>query len=614
MKKLPVVLLFILLCALLPAARKALLIGNGAYSSRALKNPVNDASDLEAALKDLGFETTLVKNGDYAAMYRGIESFTDGLVYGDEAIFYFSGHGVQIADNNYLLPIGDRKLTDKIDFDTYAISATWTLGKLAKARVSVMILDACRDNPTLSRSVAGKKGLAKLEPESGSQYVIYATEKDTEASDGDGRNSPFAQSLLSHIKSPVSVGEELMRLIRSDVRKATNNQQIPTAYGLLDEPYYLAAPDSQAAEEVNQTQTQPQAQVILSYGSILVSSNLEGEVWLDGKSQGKLPAHSQMRLSNVQSGSYYVELRAGDKSDGRSISIRKDQESKIDFDFDLTPPGMVLVEGGSFMMGSNDPESGDNSQHKVTLSSFWIGKYEITVREFRKFINATGYLTTAETGDSAWVYTGKFENPQKKGSANWANPFFQQSDDHPVTCVSWTDAFAYCNWKSGREGLRPCYSINGNAAPTSWKNGEVVCDWGATGYRLPTEAEWEYAARGGTASKGFFYSGSNDMCDVAWYYDNAGNSTNPVGTKLPNEMGIHDMSGNVWEICWDWMEKYPESESHDPKGAAGGHYRALRGGSWDGWGGAGWHVGNRDSTGSETGSNTMGFRIARAIK
>lgn len=613
MKKLLLLTLLLLLIATLPAARKALLIGNAAYSSRTLKNPVNDASDLEAALKELGFITTLIKDADYRDMYKGIENFTDGLVYGDEAIFYFSGHGVQIADNNYLLPIGDRSLKDKIDFDTFAISATWTLGKLAKARVSVMILDACRDNPTVSRSVSTKKGLAKLEPETGSQYVIYATEKDTEASDGEGRNSPFAQSLLRHIKSPVSVGEELMRLIRSDVKKATNNQQIPTAYGMLDEPYYLVAPASQPTERVVQTPSQPQAQVIVSYGTILVSGNLEGELWLDGSKQGKLPANSEMRISNVQSGSHNVELRAGDKNQSCSVNVSKDQEIKLDFSFDLTPAGMVFVESGSFMMGSNDGDEDEKPVHKVTVSSFYIGKYEVTVAEFATFVDATGYKTSAESGNWAFIWNGsKWE--QKK-DASWNNPYFIQGEKNPVTCVSWFDAIAYCNWLSNKEGLEPCYSLSGNANPHEWSPGLVVCNWQANGYRLPTEAEWEFAARGGVKSKGYQYSGSDDVVSVAWYLNNSEKKTQAVGTKQANELGIYDMSGNIREWCWDWYDSayFTKSPSSDPRGADSGSSKILKGGVWF------YYVGDcrmsyRPYINPSQSHNTFGFRIARAFR
>ena len=157
--------------------------------------------------------------------------------------------------------------------------------------------------------------------------------------------------------------------------------------------------------------------------------------------------------------------------------------------------------------------------------------------------------------------------------ANWKNPYFTQSDDHPVTCVSWYDAVAYCNWKSQTEGLTPCYSGSGSS---------TTCNFFANGYRLPTEAEWEYAARGGENSRGYTYSGSNSADEVAWYTNNSGNKTHQVGQKKVNEMGLYDMSGNVWEWCNDWYDPsyYGSSPGQNPRGPSSGSSRVVRGGSW----------------------------------
>ncbi|MDP3115426.1 MAG: bifunctional serine/threonine-protein kinase/formylglycine-generating enzyme family protein, partial [Candidatus Cloacimonadaceae bacterium] len=212
---------------------------------------------------------------------------------------------------------------------------------------------------------------------------------------------------------------------------------------------------------------------------------------------------------------------------------------------------MIFVQGDSFKMGSNDGESVEKPVHQVTVSSFYIGKYEVTQKEW-----------TAVMG---------------------SNPSYWKGDNLPVERVSWYDAIDYCNKRSLKEGLKPCYSIGGNTKPSSWSSGTIACDWTANGYRLPTEAEWEYAARGGNKSKGYDYSGSNDINTVAWHYDNSGNKTRDVGTKSANELGIHDMSGNVWEWCWDWYDEeyYGKSPSSDPRGASSGDYRVLRGGSWN---------------------------------
>ncbi|MFH1527059.1 MAG: SUMF1/EgtB/PvdO family nonheme iron enzyme [Bacteroidota bacterium] len=183
----------------------------------------------------------------------------------------------------------------------------------------------------------------------------------------------------------------------------------------------------------------------------------------------------------------------------------------------------VFVRGGSFQMGSNDGEDDEKPIHSVTVSDFYIGKYEVTFEEYDIFCDATG---RNKPSDNGWG-RGK----------------------RPVINVSWNDAKAYCQWAGGR---------------------------------LPTEAEWEYAARGGNQSKGYTYSGNNNIDEVGWYTSNSGSTTHVVGTKKANELGIYDMSGNVWEWCNDWYSDsyYTSSPGNNPKGPASGTFRVVRGGSW----------------------------------
>jgi formylglycine-generating enzyme required for sulfatase activity len=182
---------------------------------------------------------------------------------------------------------------------------------------------------------------------------------------------------------------------------------------------------------------------------------------------------------------------------------------------------MILVEGGTFQMGSDDSDSDSYGQpvHQVTLSSFSIGQTEVT--------------------QGLWqVVMG-------------SNPSRFKDDQRPVEQVSWNDC---------QEFITKLNSLTGQQ------------------FRLPTEAEWEYAARGGNQSKGYTYSGSNNIEDVAWY---SGSMTHWVATKSPNELGIYDMSGNVWEWCQDWFGSYSSSSQTNPTGPSSGYNRVYRGGGWN---------------------------------
>ena len=243
------------------------------------------------------------------------------------------------------------------------------------------------------------------------------------------------------------------------------------------------------------------------------------------------------------------------------------------------------------MMGSVDGRSNEKPVHQVTVSSFFIGKYEVTQKEWRDVMGT--------------------------------NPSFFKGDDLPVEKVSWYDALEYCNNRSSKEGLTPCYTIDKNKHDPNNKDPNdilkwiVSVNWKANGYRLPTEAEWEYAARGGNRSNGYIYSGSDHIGSVAWYNINSGRKTQAVGTKQANELGIHDMSGNVYEWCWDWYDKeyYKESPSSEPIGAGSGRYRVIRGGCWEN-SESFRYCRVTDRSGSDFGfsGDRIGFRVSKAMK
>jgi len=148
------------------------------------------------------------------------------------------------------------------------------------------------------------------------------------------------------------------------------------------------------------------------------------------------------------------------------------------------------------------------------------------------------------------------------------NPSYFRNNELPVESVNWYEAVLFCNMKSKKDGLQPSYAINGE---------QVECDFRSNGYRLPTEAEWEFAAIGGRKSKGFRYAGSNILDEVAWYSKNAGKTTHPRGQKLPNELVLYDMCGNVFEWCWDWYDKFDSSYMDNPIGPTTGKMKVVRG-------------------------------------
>ena len=212
-----------------------------------------------------------------------------------------------------------------------------------------------------------------------------------------------------------------------------------------------------------------------------------------------------------------------------------------------TQPKMVLVEGGTFKILTKDVKN--KISCTVKISSFEISKYEVSVADWKKYCQETGH-----------------EMPSK--------PTWGWNDDFPITNVTWKDAIQYCNWLSKEYNLKPVYSRAGDT---------YICNFEADGYRLPTETEWEFAAKGGNNSKQFIYSGGNDLELISWYSKNSKKSPRPIGTKLANELGIHDMSGNVWEWCWDWYSPvyYKTDKRENPTGPIKGVYRSIRGGSWD---------------------------------
>ena len=292
----------------------------------------------------------------------------------------------------------------------------------------------------------------------------------------------------------------------------------------------------------------------------------EASIYIDGNDYGK-PSGTR----TLKTGSHQVKLMANGYEDyTATINVASGSTS---FDFKMTRLPyvakvetftvngvsfeMIFVEGGTFMMGAADDEQGvdfilERPSHKVTLSSYYIGKYEVTQE-----------LWQAVMG----------KKPSK----------FKNNPQNPVENVS---------WEKCQEFIRKLNQLTGR------------------NFRLPTEAEWEYAARGGNQSRGYKYSGSDNVGSVAWYSDNSGETTHPVGQKSPNELGLYDMSGNIEEWCQDWLGDYSSGSQTNPKGPASGSHRVNRGGSWIGYGSNYCRVSVRSASSMSNSYYNVGLRLA----
>jgi formylglycine-generating enzyme required for sulfatase activity len=463
--------------------RWALVVGNDAYTSaERLHNAVNDARGIAAALRQAGFDVKILENASRERLDAGVDEFVGQVRKGDVALFFYSGHGMQIGGENYLIPV-DLAVRDEAQVRYRSVHANEILDRMEEhgAALKVIILDACRDNPFRGMRSSGGKGLAVMNGGTGT-LLAYSTAPGRTASDNAlGTNGLYTGYLVQALR------QRGLRL-----------------------------------------------QDVFERAGVLVEDASKGE---------QAPWYS----SSVRGDFYFLDPGAPVRETaGPGVKVNPRDGLKY-----------VWIEPGKFVMGCSpgDRECFGNEMpaHPVTLSrGFWMGQTAVTVGAFQRYSQDTGKAMPPDRDDMG-----------RKINAAAGN------DGQPALAMTWDEAVGYCGW---------------------------------AGMRLPTEAEWEYAARAGTTGARY-----GTLDGIAWYADNSGrthldstaigktdpqhfaqrllnngNGARPVGQKTPNLWGLYDMLGNVWTWTADWYgEKYYQaSERQDPSGPTGGPYRVLRGGSW----------------------------------
>lgn len=604
--------------------RVALVIGNGDYDQGRLRNPVNDARAIAQALQDAGFEVIAKENADRLAMYEAINAFGDRLKETKGVgLFYFSGHGLQVQGKNFMVPLRARITSERL-VETEAIDVNRVLGEMdtAQARVNIVILDACRDNPYARSFRSAATGLAHIDAPRGT-LIGYATAPGKLAEDGTGQNSPYTSALVRHIAAAGLPIETVFKRVRIDVLQRTRNRQEPwEASSLTEDFFFFPAGTVAAVRPPEPTPPTIREEIRQEFGSLAVSARIEGiEVWQGDRRLGETKADRTLVIEKLAVGTYRLKARkAGHKDWEREVHVTANQRAEVAIDIEpLQITGsddradMVLVPAGEFLMGSTQAEfdrevvdcvkgglaesrckewfDRELGQHAVTLDAFYIDKFEVTNALFERFARATSHRTTAEAFGKSSVYQ---QNPEGKwlyvytDGASWRAPNGDgrpAPTDHPVVHVSWADAVDYCRW---------------------------------AGKRLPTEAEWEKGARG-APTRGFL--GARSVRRFPWgdEWDRSkansvvtGLGIKPVGTYPTggSPYGAHDMAGNVFEWVADWydVDYYRRSPGRNPRGPESGIFRVIRGGSW---GSSTMFLRVTYRSFSQVFSNVIGFRCAK---
>ncbi len=595
------------LFAALPAqaARQALVIGNDNYTSvPKLQKAGNDATAMARELKAAGFAVQLHRDLNYRSMVRTVETFTAGIKGGDEVVVFFAGHGVQIKNGAYLLPTDIEATSEsEVEKTAYELNALTEKLSEAKAAFSLVMVDACRDNPLKAkgRSVGNTRGLSAVEPPKG-QMVVYSASKGQQAldrlSDKDANpNSVFTREFIARMKRPGVRIEDLVREVQDAVEAlagTVQHEQRPALYNEARGNFYFFGPTT--VQVMPQAPAKPEPLVPSARpGQVegLSLADLEREEatrkeWAAWQARMKADFDKTAQFAGgadlqVKAWDRFLAAWAQDNPQSREDEglradavARRDRARQAMAPVAAPPtvapiastkptigqvikdcadcPEMIAIPAGSFEMGAEFAD--EQPRHQVQVPAFLLGRTEVTQGQWQAVMGS---------------------NPS----------YFKACGlDCPVENVSWNDAQDF-------------------ARRLSQKTGKT--------YRLPSEAEWEYAARAGSRGKWSFGDDESQLVAYAWFDSNSVSATHPVAQKRPNAFGLYDMHGNAWEWVQDtWHVNYQGAPSDGSAWVDGGDQarRVLRGGAWINYPG---NLRSANRFRNEPGyrDNYTGLRIAR---
>ena len=622
--------------------RVALIVGNSDYKSAPLENPANDASDLANALEKKGFKVLVRENVGERGLKEAVDTFAKHLQKGGIGLFFFAGHGIQVKDQNFLMPV-DIGFDSEADIAFKGVSAEYVLSRMAEAgnRVNIVILDACRNNP-FQQAKKTSKGLGVMNvgrAEVGT-FIAYATSPGSVAADGTGRNGLYTRSLLRALESQDSDIDKVFGRVRTGVVQETAGAQVPWTSSSMVGSFYFDAAEDRVAQR--STPLAPVADTSAAVSSIAANKPYDPQQeqslwnrikdsrnpsdfiaylerfsgapraafarWIVQKYGGTLPANvgAPVPPPVFSPPATRTESRPQPALDAPApVFATPTASSSANSERDCANcPELITISAGEFVMGSGKEEKSrepdEEPAHRVRVEGpLAVGKYEVTRGQYAEFARET--KRDHKPGCNSTL-GGRF-NRNLKGT--WSAPGFAQKDDEPVVCVSWEDATAYAVWLGKKTG-KP--------------------------YRLLAEAEWEYLARAGTTGRRSWpETDEAAACKYANVADASFRRVSPgmpvfqcsddhshtasVGRFPANPFGLFDLLGNVAEWTQDcWNADYgtaPEIAVGRTTGSCS--ERVFRGGAWNGKPTT-VRSAYRDRESLEERHDSVGFRVVRVAQ